>query len=72
VLEAVLRRAAFDCAFLWAKGLNAKDIQKEMFLVYSGKYLIHKMICNWSAKKNHLVANVSLMMKSLKQRCRSV
>jgi hypothetical protein len=25
--------------FLWAKGLSAKDIHKEMFPVYGGKYL---------------------------------
>jgi hypothetical protein len=34
--------------FLWAKGLNAKDIHKEMFPVYGGKCLSRK------------VANVSL------------
>jgi hypothetical protein len=25
------------CIFLWAKGLNAKDIYKEIFPVYGGK-----------------------------------
>jgi hypothetical protein len=25
--------------FLWAKGLKAKDIHKEMFSVYGGKFL---------------------------------
>jgi hypothetical protein len=25
-----------DVRFLWAKGLNAKDIHKEIFLVYGG------------------------------------
>jgi hypothetical protein len=30
------RRAAFFCSFLWAEGLSAKDIHKEMFPVYSG------------------------------------
>jgi hypothetical protein len=49
---------------LWAKGLNAKDIHKEMFLVYGGKCLSRKAIHNW-------VANVSLMTKSLKWRCGS-
>jgi hypothetical protein len=28
--------------FLWAKGLNAKDIHKEMFSVYGGKCLSRK------------------------------
>jgi hypothetical protein len=32
------RRAALYCAFLWSKGLNTKDISKEMFPVYGGKY----------------------------------
>jgi hypothetical protein len=30
--------------FLWAKGLGARDIYKEMFPVYSGKYLSHKVV----------------------------
>jgi hypothetical protein len=37
------RRAAFCCAFLWAKGLNTKDIHKEMFPVYGGKCLSRKL-----------------------------
>jgi hypothetical protein len=32
--------------FLWAKGLNAKDIHKEMFPVYSGKCLSCKAVHN--------------------------
>jgi hypothetical protein len=32
---------------LWAKGLNAKDIHKEMFLVYGGKCLSRKAVHNW-------------------------
>jgi hypothetical protein len=27
--------------FLWAKGLNAKGIHKEMFPVYVGKFVCH-------------------------------
>jgi hypothetical protein len=50
--------------FLWAKGLNAKDIHKEMFPVYVGKCLLHKAAHSW-------VANVSLMTNRLKRRCRS-
>jgi hypothetical protein len=30
--------------FLWSKGLNAKDIRKEMFPVYGGKYLSCKAV----------------------------
>jgi transposase len=36
--------------FLWAKGLNAKDIHKEMFPVYAGKCLSHKVVYNWIEK----------------------
>jgi hypothetical protein len=54
------QREAFCCAFLWAKGLNAKYVHKEMFPVYGGMCLLHKVVHNW-------VANVSLIMKRLKQ-----
>jgi hypothetical protein len=33
--------------FVWAKGLNAKNIHKEMFPVYDGKCLSHKAVHNW-------------------------
>jgi hypothetical protein len=33
--------------FLWAKGLNAKDIHKEMFSVYVGKCLLRKAVPPW-------------------------
>jgi hypothetical protein len=46
---------------LWAKGLNAKDIHKEIFPVYGGKWLSSKAVHNW-------VANVSLM-NGLERRC---
>jgi hypothetical protein len=50
--------------FLWAEGLNAKDINKEMFNVYGGKCLSCRAVHNW-------VANVSLMTKRFKRRCGS-
>jgi hypothetical protein len=34
--------------FLWAKGLNAKDIHREIFSVYGGKCLSHKVVYNWA------------------------
>jgi hypothetical protein len=40
------RIAAFCCTFLWAKGLNAKDIHKEMLPVYGGKCLSRKAVHN--------------------------
>jgi hypothetical protein len=33
--------------FLWAKGHNAKDIQKEMFLVYGRKCMSRKAVPPW-------------------------
>jgi hypothetical protein len=47
--------------FLWTKGLNSKDIHKEMFPVYGRKCLSPKAVHNWAA-------NVSLMTKRLKWR----
>jgi hypothetical protein len=39
-----------DVCFLWAKGLNAKDIHKEMFPIYGGKCLSCKVVHNWAKK----------------------
>jgi hypothetical protein len=36
--------------FLWAKGLNAKNIYKEMFSVYGRKCLSRKAVHNWVEK----------------------
>jgi hypothetical protein len=58
--------AAFCCAFFCEeKGLNSKDIHKEMFPIYGGKCLSRKAVHNW-------VANVSLTTKRLKRRCEEV
>jgi hypothetical protein len=46
--------------FLWVNELNAKDIHKEMFPVYGEKCLLRKAVHN-------CVANVSLMMKWMRQ-----
>jgi hypothetical protein len=35
---------------LWAKGLNANDIHKEMFPVYVGMCLSRKAVPNWVEK----------------------
>jgi transposase len=37
-------------SFLWAKGLNAKDIHREMFSVYCEKCLSRKAVHNWVDK----------------------
>jgi transposase len=44
------RRVAFCYAFLWAKGLNAKDIQKEIFSVCGRKRLSRNVVHNWVEK----------------------
>jgi hypothetical protein len=36
--------------FVWANGLSAKDIYKEMFPVYGGKCLSCKAVHNWVEK----------------------
>jgi hypothetical protein len=36
--------------FLWAIGPNLKDIHKQMFSVYGGKYLWRKEVHNWVDK----------------------
>jgi hypothetical protein len=36
--------------FLWAKGLNAKDIHKEIFPVYNAKCLSRKVVHTWDVK----------------------
>jgi hypothetical protein len=48
--------------FLWAKGLNGKDINNDMFPLYGGKCLSRKVVNNW-------VANISLTTKRSKRRC---
>jgi hypothetical protein len=40
----------FIVRFFWAKGLNSKDINKEMFPVYGGKCLSCKGVHNWVEK----------------------
>jgi hypothetical protein len=36
--------------FLWARGLHAKDVQKEMFPAYGGKCLSCKAVHKWVEK----------------------
>jgi hypothetical protein len=42
---------------LCAKGLNAEDIQKEMFPVYDGKCFSRKAVHNWVEKSGNLFAD---------------
>jgi hypothetical protein len=48
--ECTTEEQRFIVLFLWAKGLNAKDIHKEMFPVSSGKCLSRKVVHNWVEK----------------------
>jgi hypothetical protein len=47
--------------FLWSKGLNAKDIHKEMFPLYGGRCLSRKSVHNWvenslkDVRKSHMM-----------------
>jgi hypothetical protein len=43
--------------FLWAKGLNAKDIHKEMFSVYGGKCL-SRIAVSTGSRNCHLGGNI--------------
>jgi hypothetical protein len=45
--ESTTEEQRYVVLFWWAKGLNAKDIHKEMFPVYSGKRLSVKGVHNW-------------------------
>jgi transposase len=36
--------------FLWVKGLDVKDIHKEIFSIYDGKLLSRKALHNWVKK----------------------
>jgi hypothetical protein len=51
------RRAALFVRFLWANGLSAKDIRKEIFPVYSGKCLSCKAVDNLVKKRGKHFAN---------------
>jgi hypothetical protein len=53
--------------FLWAKGLNAKDILKEAFRFYGGKCLSRKAVHNWGENSLKDVRKSQMM----KRRCGS-
>jgi hypothetical protein len=45
--ECITEEQNFVVRFLWVKILNAKDIHKELFPVYFGKYLSRKPFPPW-------------------------
>jgi hypothetical protein len=56
--------------FLWGKGLNAKDIHKEMFPIYGGKSLSRKAVHSWVEKRGNRFADEEVeteMRKWLRQ-----
>jgi hypothetical protein len=70
------RIATLYCAFLWAKGLNAKYIHKEMFPLYAEKCLLRKAIHNWVKKfsqelrkSQKMTGQVVLLRLQQKQLC---
>jgi hypothetical protein len=63
--EYIIEKKSFVVSFfLWARGLSANDIHKEMFPACVMKCLSLRAVHNW-------VTNVSLMAKRLKRRCGS-
>jgi hypothetical protein len=63
VLEGVLPKSNVLLCVFWAKGFNVKDIRKEIFSVYGGKYFSRKVVHNWIWKRGKF----SLMTNRLKQ-----
>jgi hypothetical protein len=62
--------------FLWAKGLNAKDIHKAMFPFYDGKCLSRKAVHNWvenslkDVRKSQMIPDqIALLRLRQKQLC---
>jgi hypothetical protein len=50
VLECTTKEQHSVVLFLWAKGLRAKDIHKEMFPAYGDKCLSRKAVHIWVEK----------------------
>jgi hypothetical protein len=48
--EHATKEQRYIVRFVWAKGLNARYIHKEMFPVYGGKCLPRKAVHNWIEK----------------------
>jgi hypothetical protein len=53
--------------FLWASGLNAKDINKELSPVYSRKCFSRKVVHNWVEKFSQGHLKVAEVCKWLQQ-----
>jgi hypothetical protein len=56
--------------FLWAKGLSAKDIHKEIVPVYGEKCLSLKAVHNWTAKLGKRFADDEEVETKVRKRVR--
>jgi hypothetical protein len=54
VLDFTTEKQRSVLRFLLAKGLNAKDIHKEMIPLYDGKCLSRKSVQNWVEKRDNV------------------
>jgi hypothetical protein len=53
--------------FLWAKGLNEKDIHKDIFPVYGGICLLRKAVHNWAEKRGRRFADVEEVVTKVRK-----
>jgi hypothetical protein len=74
-METVLEECTVTL-FLWAKGLNVKDIHKEMFPIYDLKRLSHKAFHSWVEKfsegRSRVADDETELRKWLKQQSKSL
>jgi hypothetical protein len=53
--------------FLWANGLNVKDIHTEIFLVYGGKFLSRKAVHKLVEKSGEIFADDEVFEKEVRK-----
>jgi hypothetical protein len=74
--DRAIKRTAFCCRSLWVKGLNAKDIRKEMFPIYGAKCWSPKAVHNWIEKFSQRLSKVAddetELRKWLRQQLRDI
>jgi hypothetical protein len=55
--ECTTKEQRYVVRFLWARGLNTKDIHKEMFPLYGGKCMSSKAVHKWVEKHDKRFAD---------------
>jgi hypothetical protein len=73
--ECIPKSSVLLCGFLWAKELDAKDVHKEIFPVYGGKYLSCKEVLNWVEKRSKRFADEEIeteVRKWLRQQSKDI